>query len=204
MKGDPDSMSLHDVLKKAEKAELQLLYRRKEETQKVNSQELSRSITCQPISIKTPETTVVVANLEYSSSSPTFSETIKKGDGSFTPSLKSERDNNDFCKKPALVFDQRRDNNNNNQSNSSNQSNFDSVNRSFQSGINQPPGPCPICHKKGHWKRDCLVLCHICKQTGYIANVCPQKQNSNLYNPSTAPRYLGGDSKKAQKSNNLN
>ncbi|CAF4164890.1 unnamed protein product, partial [Didymodactylos carnosus] len=35
MKGDPDSMSLDDVLKKAEKAELQLLYRRKEETQKV-------------------------------------------------------------------------------------------------------------------------------------------------------------------------
>ncbi|CAF1461864.1 unnamed protein product [Didymodactylos carnosus] len=64
MKGDPDSMSLDDVLKKAEKAELQLLYRRKEETQKVNSQELSRSITCQPISMKTPETTVVVANLD--------------------------------------------------------------------------------------------------------------------------------------------
>ncbi|CAF1482034.1 unnamed protein product, partial [Didymodactylos carnosus] len=34
MKGNPDSMSLDDVLKKAEKAELQLLYRRKEETQK--------------------------------------------------------------------------------------------------------------------------------------------------------------------------
>ncbi|CAF1024024.1 unnamed protein product, partial [Didymodactylos carnosus] len=80
MKGDPAMMSLDEILKKIEEAEIQLLYRRKEEIQRYllnewistnsdydkdegNPQELTTSLTRQLVRLKTPERTVVVANL---------------------------------------------------------------------------------------------------------------------------------------------
>ncbi|CAF4471027.1 unnamed protein product [Didymodactylos carnosus] len=91
MKGDPERMSIDEILKMAEKAEIELLYQRKEEVQRAmpeswtsrnldaeqddsNSQELTRSLTRQLARLRTPEKTVVVANLESPSSANSFSQ----------------------------------------------------------------------------------------------------------------------------------
>ncbi|CAF4450215.1 unnamed protein product [Didymodactylos carnosus] len=90
MKGDPATMSLDEILKKIEEAEIQLLYRRKEEIQRSlpnkwistnsdydkdegNPQEFTTSLTRQLARLKTPERTVVVANVDAPSSSSTNS-----------------------------------------------------------------------------------------------------------------------------------
>ncbi|CAF1504579.1 unnamed protein product, partial [Didymodactylos carnosus] len=189
MKGDPDSMSLEEVLKKAEKAEIQLLYRRKGEIQRTmpvscfssnadcdqddeSPRELTSSVTRQLARLKTPEKTVIVANLEQSSPpSTTFSEATNEKNTSSDYSPKNERNNTDFRQKPTATFYGRYNNNNNRNQNSNNnqsllpfsrnQSSFNRENSSSENGNKEPPGPCPICHKNGHWKRDCRVPCAI-------------------------------------------
>ncbi|CAF1361988.1 unnamed protein product [Didymodactylos carnosus] len=72
----------------------------------------------------------------------------------------------------------RRNNNNNNSGGPNNNNNssclpfpsdnsvhFNRSNSSAADGNREPPGPCPICRKNGHWRRDCR--CPFLRQIGH-------------------------------------
>ncbi|CAF4377357.1 unnamed protein product, partial [Didymodactylos carnosus] len=182
MKGDPATMSLDEILEKVEEAEIQLLYRRKEEIQRSlpnqwistnsdcdkdegNPQEFTTSLTRQLVRLKTPERTVVVANLD-APSSPSTNSSGQETHTAKSPVFPTNNDRNRpaFPQNRQTNFYER--NNNSGGQNSNNNSprlpfysnNYPNFNRSNPSAANhnrEPPGPCPICRKNGHWRRDC-------------------------------------------------
>ncbi|CAF4441653.1 unnamed protein product, partial [Didymodactylos carnosus] len=184
MKGDPATMSLDEILKKVEEAEIQLLYRRKEEIQRSvpnrwistnfdcdkdegNPQELTKSLTRQLVQLKTPERTVVVANLD-APSSPSTNSSGQENQTAKSPGFPTNNDRNRpaFPQNRQTNFYRRNNNNNSGSQNGNNNSsrlpfpsdnsvNFNRSNPSAAIGNREPPGPCPICRKNGHWRRDC-------------------------------------------------
>ncbi|CAF4399368.1 unnamed protein product, partial [Didymodactylos carnosus] len=63
-------------------------------------------------------------------------------------------------------------------------SNFNRENSSSENGDKEPPGPCPICHKNGHWKQDCHVPCAICFVTTILKLESKIKENAISSNAS--------------------
>ncbi|CAF4505459.1 unnamed protein product, partial [Didymodactylos carnosus] len=179
-------MSLDEILEKVEEAEIQLLYRRKEEIQRSlpnqwistnsdcdkdegNPQEFTTSLTRQLVRLKTPERTVVVANLD-APSSPSTNSSGQETHTAKSPVFPTNNDRNRpaFPQNRQTNFYER--NNNSGGQNSNNNSprlpfysnNYPNFNRSNPSAANhnrEPPGPCPICRKNGHWRRDCRRGC---------------------------------------------
>ncbi|CAF4502502.1 unnamed protein product, partial [Didymodactylos carnosus] len=182
MKGDPARMSLDEILKKVEEAEIQLLYRRKEEIQRSlpnrwistnsdcdkdegNPQELTKSFPRQLVRLKTPERTVIVANLD-APSSPSTNSSGQENQTAKSPVFPTNNDRNRLAfQNRQTNFYERNNNNsggqnsNNNGSrlpfSSNNSANFNRSNPSAANRNREPPGPCPICRQNGHWRRDC-------------------------------------------------
>ncbi|CAF4304275.1 unnamed protein product [Didymodactylos carnosus] len=192
MKGDPATMSLDEILKKIEEAEIQLLYRRKEEIQRSlpnkwistnsdydkdegNPQEFTTSLTRQLARLKTPERTVVVANLDAPSSSSTNSsgQEIQTTKSPVFPT-NNDRNRPAFPQNLQTNFYERNNNSGGQYSNNNSprlpfySNNSPNFNRSNPSGANHnraPRGPCPIYRKNGHWRRDCR--CPFLRQIGH-------------------------------------
>ncbi|CAF0780266.1 unnamed protein product [Didymodactylos carnosus] len=185
MKRDAARMSLDEILKKVEEAEIQLLYRRKEEIQRSLPNrwisttsdcdkdegiphDLTTSLTPQRVRLKTPERTVVVAKLD----APSFPSTNFSGqetqiaESSVFPT-NNDRNRPTFSQNRQTNFYERNNNNsggrnsNNNSSrlpfSSNNSPNFNRSNPSAANRNREPPGPCPICRKNGHW-RNCRII----------------------------------------------
>ena len=52
------------------------------------------------------------------------------------------------------------------------------VNKWTRKQRSSPPGPCPACRSKEHWRSECphkTTTCSVCHRMGHLAKVCRDK-----------------------------